>query len=168
MQFEALFHLPLSDMQYHQYSLGCYPKPTNFAWYLPSFHSHSMKISRIAKLKAGSQTTPKTAHSTYWSCHDTIRTQIHNWSQSCRSRKVGTAERFQPGQIPTVLCPVRVTTHQDMRSLGSWPGLELNQTGALFKTQTAGGLPRPIVNTNDKHIEDFITDLLTDKGTSTA
>jgi len=55
-----------------------------------------------------------------------------------------------------------------MRGSGSWPGLEPNQTGALFKTQTAGGLPGPIANTNDKHNEDFNADLLTDKRTSTA
>jgi len=36
---------------------------------------------RIANLKAGGERATKTAQSTFWSCCDTIRTQILNWSK---------------------------------------------------------------------------------------
>jgi len=45
----------------------------------------------------------------YVPCCDTIRTRILNWSQRSRNRMIGTAVPFQPGQIPAILCPVRVT-----------------------------------------------------------
>ena len=99
-------------------------------------------------LNAGGERACKTAHSMYWSCHNTIRTQILNWSQSCRNRKFGTAVWFQPGQIPAVLCPGRVTTRQAKRGSGFWPGLEPNRTEPPVKTRTAGGLPGPVANTN--------------------
>ena len=105
-----------------------------------------MNISRIANLKAGGEWV-STAQSTYWSCHDTIRTQLLNWSEICRNRKFGTAVRFQPGQIHAVLCPGRVTTRQDHCGSGFWPGLEPNRTEPPVKTQSAGGLPGPFANT---------------------
>jgi len=77
-----------------------------------------------------------------------IRTHILNWSQSCRNRIVGTAVRFQPGQIPTVLCPGWVTTDQDKSGSGFWLVLEPNRTEPQVKTRTAGGLPGPVANTS--------------------
>ena len=122
-------------------------KPAKFAWKSPSFHSHLMNISPIANLNVGGERGANTAQCTYWSCHDTIRTHILNWSQSCRNRILGTAVRFQPGQIPAVLCPGRVTTRQDKSCSGFWPVLEPNQTEPQVITRTAGGLPGPIANT---------------------
>jgi hypothetical protein len=107
-----------------------------------------MNISPIANLNAGGQTGAKTAQFTYRSCHDTIRTHILNWSQSCRNRIFGTAVRFQPGQIPAVLFPGRVTTCQDKSGSGFWPVLEPNRTEPQVKTRTAGGLPGPVANTS--------------------
>jgi hypothetical protein len=134
-------------MRYAQYWLSRDRKPSNFARNWPCFDSHTTKTSRIANLKAGSERAPKTAQSRYWTCYNTIRTQILNWSQSSRNRNVGTAVRFQPGQKPMVLCPVRVTTRQDKSGSGIWPGLEPNRTEPPVKTRTAGGLPGPVANT---------------------
>jgi hypothetical protein len=134
-------------MWYDQDSLSRDQKPGDFASNWPLFHSHSTRIRRIVYLKAGSERAPKTGHSTYSWCYNMIRTQILNWSQSCRNREVGTAVRFQPGQKPTVLCPVRVTTRQAKSGSGFWPGLEPNRTEPLIKTRTAGGLPGPVANT---------------------
>jgi len=143
-------------MWYDQSSQGRYRKTPNFAWYWPLFYSHSTKISRIAKLKVGRKRVPETSQSTYWSCYDTIRTQILNWSPSCRNRRVGTAVRLQPCLIPTVPYPVRVTTHQDMSGSGFWPGLELKQTEALVKTRTAAGLPGRTTNTTHNAMPKFV------------
>jgi hypothetical protein len=96
----------------------------------------------------GGQSGAKTAQFTYRSCHDTIRTHILNCSQSCRNRIFGTAVRFQPGQIPAVLCSGRITTRQDKSGSGFWPVLEPNRTEPQVKTRTAGGLPGPVANTS--------------------
>jgi len=82
VQFCALFHLPLSDMRLDQYSLSGDRKLVILASDLAFFHSNSMNIGLIANLKAGGERAHKTAHFAYWSCHNTIRTQIHNWGQS--------------------------------------------------------------------------------------
>jgi len=47
------------------------------------FDCDSANIGPIANLKAGGERAHKIAQFTYWSCHDTIRTQIVNWSQTC-------------------------------------------------------------------------------------
>ena len=134
-------------MRCDQYLLSCDRKPANFAPKLPIFHCHSLNVGRIANLKAGGERAPKTAQSTYWSCYNMIRTQILNWSQICRNRKVGTMVRFQPGQKPTVLCPVLLTTCQDKSRSGFWTGLEPNRTEYPVQTLTAGVLPGPVPNT---------------------
>jgi len=41
-----------------------------------------MNIGQIANLDAGDGSAANTAQSAYTSCHDTIRTQILNWSKS--------------------------------------------------------------------------------------
>jgi len=107
-----------------------------------------MNVSRIANLKAGGERAPETAQSTYWSCYNTTRTQILNWSQSCRNQRVWTVVRFQPGQKPTVLWRVRVTTCQDKSRVGFWTGLEPNRTDYPVQIQSAGGLPRPIAHSH--------------------
>jgi len=60
-------------------------------------------------MKAGGERPSGTAQSTYWSCHDTIKTQILNCSESCRNRRIGIAVRLVlatgPGNPPAV--PVR-------------------------------------------------------------
>jgi len=85
-------------------------------------------------------------------------TQILNWNQSCRNRKVGTVGRFQSGQKTADLCLVRVTTPPRQSVAGFWPGLEPNRTEPPVKTQTTGWLPRPIANTSwhsvDTHFPD--------------
>jgi len=47
------------------------------------FDRDSTNICRIANLKPGGERATKTAQSTYWSCCDTIRTQILNWRKNC-------------------------------------------------------------------------------------
>jgi len=78
-----------------------------------------MNISRIANTNPAGKTAAKTAQSTYQSCYNTIGTQILNWSQSCRNCILRTAVQFQPGQTPTVLSPVQVTTLRRHSRLGS-------------------------------------------------
>jgi len=46
------------------------------------FNSDSKNFGQIANLKAGGKRAGKTAQSAYGPCHDMIRTQILNWSQS--------------------------------------------------------------------------------------
>jgi len=113
------------------------------------------KYQSDRKSEAGGERATKTANSTYWSYCDTIRTQILNWSQRSRDRKFETVVRFQPGQIPAVLCPVWVTNPPKQCGSGFWPGLEPNQTKPLVKTQSAGGLPGPVANTSCIHIAPF-------------
>jgi len=96
-----------------QYELSCYRKPANFASNLPLFHSNWMNISLIANLNVCGERAPNTAHSTYCSCYHTIRTQILNWSQSCRNSEVKTAVQYEPGPKSLVGCPVQVATRQD-------------------------------------------------------
>jgi hypothetical protein len=45
------------------------------------FDSDSANIGWIANLKEGGARAAKTAQSTYTACHDTVRTQILNWSE---------------------------------------------------------------------------------------
>ena len=47
------------------------------------FDRDSTNIGRILYLTAGGERAHNTAQLMYWSCHDTIRTQILNWSQTC-------------------------------------------------------------------------------------
>jgi len=89
----------------------------------------------------------RTAQSMYWSCHDAIRTQILNRSESWRNHQSGTAVRVQPGQKTAGLCPVLVTNPPRHSGLGLWLGLDQNQTKAPVKTQTAGEFPGPVGNT---------------------
>ena len=95
----ALFHLPVSELWCNQYSLCCYRKPANFASNLMLFHSDSTNIGRIAILNAGGERAAKTAQSTYWTCHDSIRTQKLNWSQ--RTAKVVGTVIWDRGPAPT-------------------------------------------------------------------
>jgi len=53
------------------------------------FDSDSTSSCRIANLNAGGERAARTAQSTYRSCHDTITTQILNWSQSCEVEMPG-------------------------------------------------------------------------------
>jgi len=113
------------------------------------FPSYSMNISRITNVIAGGEVARTTAQTANSSCHDMIRTQILNCSQSCMNRIVGTTVQFQPGQNPTILCLVQVTTPPGPSGSGFWTGLELNRTIYRVQTRNAGVLPRPITNTTD-------------------
>jgi len=106
-----------------------------------------MNISRIANRTAGGERAARTAQSMYWSCHNTMRTQILNWRQRCRNCKVGTAVRFQPGWRPAGFCPVRVTNPPGQCGSCFWPGVEPNQTKPQANNRTAGRLAGPIANT---------------------
>jgi len=99
-------------MRCDQYALNRYRKPTNFAWHLPSLYRYSTNTSQIANVKAGGERAANCAQSTYWSCYNTIRTQILNWNQSCTNCNIRTAVQIQPTQKPTVLCQVRLITRQ--------------------------------------------------------
>ena len=101
----------------------------------------------MANRRAGGERAARTAQSTYWSCHDTMRAEILNWRQRCRNWKFGNAIQFQPGQKPTGLCPVWVTNLPRHCGLGFWPGNELDRTKLPAKMRTAGGLPVPVANT---------------------
>lgn len=105
-----------------------------------------MNIGPIANLSEGGERADKTAQFTYWPCHDTIRTEILHWNQRCGNCIFRTAVRFQPGQKPTVQCPVWVSTPARQSGSGFWPGLELNWTELLAKNQSAGGLPGSVTN----------------------
>ena len=137
-------------MRYDYYLLSRYQHPAYFDWNLPLFHRHSAIISPIVNLKVGTERAAETAQCTYSSCYYPIRPQIHNWSQICRKRKVGTAVRFQPGQKPTVLCAVRIMTRQDKSRSGVCPELERNRNELPLNTRTAGGLPGHVANTSWK------------------
>ena len=148
MQFYSLFHLLLSDLRSAQYWLSREWKPANFAWNLPLCHNHSTNISPIANSNGGGEREGKDKQFMYWPCHDMIKTDILSWSQRCRNRLVGTAVRFQPGQMRTVLCPVRVTHPPGQIRSGFWLGLEPNRIEPLLKTRTAGVLPGCVANSS--------------------
>jgi len=76
------------DLQFDQYSLSRYRKRANFACNCALFKSDTTNIGWIANVKAGGERAPRTAQSAYWSWHDTIRTQILNYSQCYRNRKM--------------------------------------------------------------------------------
>jgi len=99
VQFWPLFHLPISYWWYDQYSLCLNWKPGNLAsnWHL--FNSHSTNISRIVNLKTEGERAARTEQFVYWSCHNMIRTQILDWSQSL-GKVVGTA-KWNRGPVPT-------------------------------------------------------------------
>jgi len=147
VQFEPLFHLPISDLWSDQYSLSGYRKPGNFGWKLPLFHSHSRNISWIANLKAGDDRATRTAQSTFWSYPDTISTEILNWSESCRNRKYETTVQVHPGQKTMGFCPVWVITPPRPGRCSFWLGLEPDWTILPVQTQTAARFSGPIADT---------------------
>jgi len=89
VQHQSLFHLPLSDLRSDWYSLsGCEIK-AQFKRNWRVFDRDPTNTCRIANLKPGGERATKTAQSTYWSCCDTIRTQILNWSKKCWLFSIG-------------------------------------------------------------------------------
>ena len=115
---------------------------------MPLFHSHSTNISPIANLNAGGDRARNTTQSAYSSSYDMIRTPILNRCQSCRNCKLGTVVEFQPGQKPTVLCPVRVTDPPRQTVSGFRTSLQLKRTVHPVHTRPAGGSPGPVADTN--------------------
>jgi len=151
VQFYPLFHLPLSDLRSDQYSWSCYWKPAKFAENLPLFHSYSTYISQIVNLDCWGENAHKTAQCAYLSCHDTIRTQNLNSSQSRWNFKAGTAVWFQPSQKLTVLCPVWVITPTRPSWWIFWPCPEPNRIVFPDQIRIAGGLPGRVANTTHLH-----------------
>jgi hypothetical protein len=83
------------------------------------FPPNSMNIGQIANLKAGGERAQYPVQSMNWPYHDTIGTQLLNWSQQCSNCTVETADRFQPAQKLTLLCPVRGTIPRMLNRSGS-------------------------------------------------
>src|SRR5882757_6970394 len=81
-----------------------------------------------------------------------MRTQILNWRQRCRTRKVGSVVRFQFGLKTAGLCPVRVTNPPRQSGSGFWPGNVPNRVEPPAINRTAGWLPGPIANTTHEPI----------------
>jgi len=105
-------------------------------------HSYSTNIGRIAILNAGGERAAKTAQSTYWSCHDSIRTQILNWSQ--RSAKVVRTIIWNRGPV---------STRPKKRGVMSGPGNNTAKTerggflagSGTEPNRTAGQNPDPLL-----------------------
>jgi len=105
--------------------------PTSSGWVAIKHSPISLKmctyLSTIQRISVGLQIwidggdgAVRAAQSMYWSCHDTIRTRLLHWSQSCRKCKVDIVVQFQPGQRHTVLCAVRVIKPPRHCPSGSW------------------------------------------------
>ena len=114
VQFLPLYLIPIPDMWSNQYSLSHYWKASNFAQKLPFFHSNSTNISRIANRTVAGERAATTAQSMYWSCPDTMRTQLRNG-------------RWRDTNL-TVRTAVRVTKPPRWSGSGFWRGLEPNWT----------------------------------------
>jgi hypothetical protein len=119
-----------------------------------------MNISRMTNLNAGGARARKTAQCVYSLCHDTIRTQILNCSQSGRNHKFGTAVQFQHGQKPTVLCWVWVTTHKD--SAGQFFGWVRNLTelNFAFKPGPLASYPETLLILPSGHAKDMVETMI--------
>jgi hypothetical protein len=63
-------------------------KTHQFRLKLCGFRRHSTTIGWIGNLNVGGQRVVHFVQSTYWSCHDTITTQILNYSPSCRNHNM--------------------------------------------------------------------------------
>ena len=100
VQFYELFHLQQSDLRSDWYSLSGSEIRANSKGNLRVFNSNSRNIGPIANLTAGGERAVKSAQSTYWSCHSTIRTQIRNCSQNCELEMPGFG--VKTGPFPTV------------------------------------------------------------------
>ena len=143
MQFWPLFDLPLLDLCFDQYLLSRNRKPANFPYNLALFHSDSTNIGLIANLKAAGERAAKTAQAMYWSCHDTIRTQKLNCSQSCKMEpqsgsNLAKNRRFyvRSGLQPGASYPVRFLG-------GSWPGPQPGNPEPLL-TLASGHVPKTV------------------------
>ena len=102
VQVYPLFHLPLPDLRLDQNSLTCNRTPTNIAHRMEFLHYDSVNIGLIANLNSWGGRAANTAQSTYWSCHNTIRTQMLNWSHSCRKSWMEPQSGFNPAITPWV------------------------------------------------------------------
>ena len=105
VQFSPLFNLPLSNLRLDQYSLNHCERWWCIGRKVQVFDSDYMNIGPIVNVRAWGERGAKTTQSTYRSCHDTIRTQILNWSQNCRLRKPGFW--WEPVAMVRFLVPTR-------------------------------------------------------------
>jgi hypothetical protein len=109
------------------------------------FDSDSTNIGPIANLNAGGERAGNTGQSRSRTCHDTIRTQIINWSEAWRNFKAGTAGRVQPGQKARVYVWSGYQTRQDNAVrvfVLFWNRTEPNR---LPKTGLLVGYPDPLL-----------------------
>jgi len=108
-----------------------------------------MNISQIANRRAGGERAARTAHSTYWPCHHTMRTEMLKCRQRCRNHKVGTTVRLPAGWQPAGLCPVWVTHLPRQSGSGFQLGVEPNQIEPPSKHRTTDVLPGSVAYTTN-------------------
>jgi len=89
VQFCQLFHLPQSELWCNQYSLRCCEITGNLIQNSRVFDSDTTNIGRITIPKQGGGRSPNYTQSMHCWCHDTIRTQMLNWSVSCEVEMPG-------------------------------------------------------------------------------
>jgi len=94
MQFWTLSHHLVSDLRSDQYSLS-HCTNSRFSLFI---HGNSINIDRIANWRQGGETACKTASFKYISYCDTIRTQIHNWSQCTEFAKMNLCCMYNTGK----------------------------------------------------------------------
>jgi len=142
----AVLYSPRSDLRSDQYWLSLHLQPANFASNLALFDSDSTNIVFIANMNAEGERAAKTAQSTYWSCHDIIRTQKLNCSQST-AKVVGTV-KWNHSPVPTW-----PKTQRFMSSLGTNQAI-VTQIGFLGGSWPGPGSPgrfqpRPLPGTRE-------------------
>jgi len=96
VQCEVLFHFPRSDLGSDWFWLMGSGMRDNFEQNSRVFDCDSVNIGRIAYLKFGGGRAANTAQSTYWTCYNTVRTQIRN----CREKSVLAMSGFWGGTQP--------------------------------------------------------------------
>lgn len=74
--------------------------PVILAWYSAWFHSNWTNIDPIANLKMADEIGQQSEHFTYRSCCNIMRTQIINWSQSCRNWVIESQSSSNPSLNP--------------------------------------------------------------------
>jgi len=89
----------VSDLGSNKYLSSRYRQPKKHATNPVLFHTDSITIGHIANLSVGRQRAANSAQSTYWSCHNTTRTQKLNCNHSMT--KVVGIVKWNHGPGPT-------------------------------------------------------------------
>jgi hypothetical protein len=82
LQFQSLFRLPLSNLQSDWYSLSACEIMANYMRNYRVFNRDSTNIGQITNLTLEGERPASTTQSPYSLYYETIRTELHNWSQS--------------------------------------------------------------------------------------